>query len=150
MIVAHWTNARYWTYIRSGLRKLWSRYPNKHLCMKAARIARNEYVCAECRGVFGNKEVCVDHIDPCGSLNAFKDLEEFTRKLLCSLDNLQVMCSNCHYIKTMKERGLTDKDIQALPFKKMNAANQKKELIRIDISPASNAAGRIQQYRDTL
>ena len=108
-----WTTARYFGFIRSGLRRMSSRYPVKAQVKAAAKRKYNgedkrrrfEYQCAECEGWFPDKEVCVDHIKPCGKLKDYSDLPEFVATLFCEADNLQVLCDTCHKIKTDKERG---------------------------------------------
>lgn len=107
-----WTNARYWSFIRSALRKAWMRYPVKQQALKAARRnnqsdnkrLKYEYQCNACKEWFQGKEVQVDHIKPAGSLRDYKDLPMFVERLFCEPDNLQVLCKPCHAIKTKQER----------------------------------------------
>ena len=107
-----WTTARYFSFIRSALRKAWNKYPVKyHVKAKASRPYRGpdkrrkkEFQCNVCKGWFADKEVAVDHIQPCGSLKAYEDLPQFVATLFCEEDNLQVICTACHSIKTQEER----------------------------------------------
>jgi 5-methylcytosine-specific restriction endonuclease McrA len=107
-----WTSARYWSFIRSALRKAWMRYPVKQQALKAARRnsqsdnrrLKYEYQCNACKGWFEGKEVQVDHIKPAGSLRDYKDLPMFVERLFCEPDNLQVLCKPCHLIKSKQER----------------------------------------------
>jgi 5-methylcytosine-specific restriction endonuclease McrA len=108
-----WTSARYFSFIRSALRRASSKYPVKFDVKLAARRNkppevegrhRYEYLCAECDGYFPDKEVAVDHIEPAGSLKSYEDLPQFVETLFCEEDNLQVLCNDCHAIKTAKER----------------------------------------------
>lgn len=50
------------------------------------------------------KEVVVDHIVPCGTFLGPKDFVTFVPNLFCSRDNLQILCKDCHKIKTLEER----------------------------------------------
>lgn len=105
-----WTEARYFSFIRSALRSAFTRWPVKFDVMNKNRRTvegkrhRYEYQCAECGEWFQAKEVQVDHIEPCGSLKTFEDLPKFTSTLFCEEDNLQVICKPCHKIKTAEER----------------------------------------------
>lgn len=104
-----WTESRYWSFIRSLLRRGFTRYPVKHQVKKAAArtkkgTKRFEYQCATCRGWFPNSQVEVDHIKPAGSLKSEKDLAPFVTTLFCEADNMQVLCSACHQDKTNRER----------------------------------------------
>lgn len=149
--VEAWSEARYWTFIRSGLRQMWSRYPNKYQCLKNARVGRNQYLCAGCSKIFPSKKVAVDHIVPCGTLNSFETMKIFASNLFCSLDNLQVLCKDvCHYKKTMQERGITEEDLKVIQFKKLTAAQQRQELLDMGIIAGSNQVNRCEQYRNSI
>jgi 5-methylcytosine-specific restriction endonuclease McrA len=62
------------------------------------------YECGPCKGLFKAKDVQVDHIQPAGSLLSRQDLPQFVERLYCGEDGLQVLCKQCHQIKTNKER----------------------------------------------
>jgi hypothetical protein len=102
-----WTEARFWAFIRSGLRGLSMRWPPRQRALNNARrnysgpIARKryEYQCAAC-GAWGFREsVEVDHVEECGSLKSYNDLPGFVSRLLCEADNLVVLCKACHKVK---------------------------------------------------
>ena len=108
-----WTKARYFSFIRSALRRASSKYPVKFQVKEAARRVkpkqkagrhRFEYQCNECNGWFPDKDVAVDHIEPAGSLKEYADLPGFVERLLCEPDGLQVLCNQCHDVKTANER----------------------------------------------
>lgn len=110
--VEGWTSARYFSFIRSSLRRSWMKYPNKHKVLNEAsrpykgedKRRKKEYQCNVCKGWFKGSDVCVDHIEPCGSLKSFEDLPKFVATLFCSTENLQCICSDCHSQKTKEER----------------------------------------------
>lgn len=105
-----WTESRYFQFIRSALRKAFSRYPVKFDVLNKGRKAvtgkrhRWEYQCASCKKWFKSTEVQVDHKEPAGSLKSYEDLPGFVRRLFCEEDGLQILCKPCHKIKTAEER----------------------------------------------
>jgi 5-methylcytosine-specific restriction endonuclease McrA len=107
-----WTEARFWTFIRSALRRASDRYPPKQEAKKLNRRVYKgqnkkqkwEYQCKKCDGWFMEKEVEIDHIIPTGTLRSFEDLADFCRRLFCGVEGYQIMCKKCHAIKTNDER----------------------------------------------
>jgi len=107
-----WSSARYFSFIRSLLRRGFMKYPVKFQVKNEAsrpykgsdKRRKKEYQCAVCDGWFADKEVAVDHIVPCGSLKSYEDLPRFVSTLYCEANNLQVVCNTCHQIKTNGER----------------------------------------------
>ena len=107
-----WSEARYFGFIRSGLRAMWQKYPVKWQVLQEAKRAYSgsdkrkkwEYQCNSCKGWFMGKDVSVDHIKPAGSLKTYDDLPRFVQGLLCERENLQVLCKDCHHTKTQEER----------------------------------------------
>lgn len=111
-VVDGWTHSRLITFIRSNLRRSWAKFPNKFKAMDAAsrpykgtdKRRKKEYQCSECKKWFKQKEVQVDHINPAGTFTELDDLPQFCANLFCGLDNLQVLCKDCHLKKTALER----------------------------------------------
>lgn len=108
-----WTEARYFSFIRSALRMAWIKYPVKYDALKLAskpntgefdNRTKNVYTCANCKNVFKVKDVQVDHKISVGTLRTYDDLPRFVANLFCELNNLQVLCKDCHKEKTNKER----------------------------------------------
>lgn len=104
-----WTEAAYWSFIRSGLRQMSRRWPP--LVRQAINAVRRpnqsgnkrlkwEFQCAECKGWFPRKHVEVDHVEPCGSLRSLQDIAGFVERLFCEPDGLRVLCENCHGKRT--------------------------------------------------
>ncbi len=92
------------SFIRNGLRRLWLRWPPRYHTRSAARKARGEYTCAGYNRkahMARNKDINVDHIAPVGEI---KDWNEHIEKLFCPAGNLQVLCKDCHKVKTADER----------------------------------------------
>jgi 5-methylcytosine-specific restriction endonuclease McrA len=99
-----WSEARYFGFIRSALRAAFQRWGPRNACKVHAKVGYNQYECAHCEGIFGNKEVQVDHIVPAGSLKTYDDLPGFVERMFCERDGFQVLCKPCHQIKTNEER----------------------------------------------
>lgn len=106
------TESAFWSFIRSALRQK-SRWwkPISLAKAKAKRTYKGplkrqkfEYQCNECKLWFPDKHVNVDHIIPAGSLNCAEDLPGFVERLFCEVEHLQVLCSECHNIKTKNEK----------------------------------------------
>ena len=121
-----WTEAKYFGFIRSALRRASIKYPVKYQIKALAKrsvpiidkdgnqavykTGKNvgqpryvsEYNCAFCKEWFRDKDVEVDHKDEAGSLKCFDDLPGFCERLFCEIDNLQVLCKTCHKGKTHK------------------------------------------------
>lgn len=101
------TEAQFWSMIRSALRKLtiyWQ--PIKEAKIKARRKVsygrhKWEYLCSSCGKWFKEKEIEVHHIEEVGVLRSYDDLPEFVRKLFAE-EGYQVMCKECHKIKTQQ------------------------------------------------
>ena len=106
------TESAFWSFIRSGLRQK-SRWwkPITECKLKAKRTYKGpnkrqkfEYQCNTCKQWFAEKHINVDHMVPAGSLNCAEDLPGFVERLFCEQENLQVLCENCHNIKTKLEK----------------------------------------------
>ena len=106
------TESAFWSFIRSGLRqksRWWKPITQCKLNAKRTYKGPNkrqkfEYQCNMCKKWFAEKNINVDHIHPAGSLNCANDLPGFVERLFCEVDNLQVLCSACHDVKTQNEK----------------------------------------------
>lgn len=99
-----WSEARYFSFIRSALRRASMRWPPIHRVLELNRRPYNgkrknvkwEYLCSGCKKWHMRKDVHVHHLQPCGTLKKFEDLHVFCENLFCEVDNLGVMCIICH------------------------------------------------------
>jgi 5-methylcytosine-specific restriction endonuclease McrA len=106
------TEAAFWTFIRSALRnksRFWkpvtqAKINSRRLYKGVNKRQKFEYQCNICKHWFPEKEINVDHIIPAGKLNCAEDLPGFVIRLFCEIDNLQVLCQNCHNEKTQIEK----------------------------------------------
>lgn len=99
-----WTEARYFSFIRSALRSAFQKWGPKHEAKKLAKRGYNQYECAHCGEIYGNKDTEVDHIEPAGSLKTYEDLPAFVERMFCEVEGFQVLCKACHQVKTNEER----------------------------------------------
>jgi 5-methylcytosine-specific restriction endonuclease McrA len=108
-----WSKARKHSYIVSVLRAGTRRWPEKYETLneaktekkinkKTGRLAQH-YACAACNKEFAATGVQVDHIQPVISKEGFTTWDSFIENLFCSKENLQVLCTTCHDLKTKKE-----------------------------------------------
>lgn len=103
-----WTEAGFWGFVRSGLREMSRRWPPRKQALLDAREGYSgpnkrrkwSYRCAGCGGLFQQKEVHVDHIEPVGALSSFDEVGPFLQRLLCEADGLRVLCKACHQDRT--------------------------------------------------
>lgn len=114
------TESEFFTWVRSGLRTgLWMKHPVKmEMLMSARRKIKNPrpnprkgaelvwgYDCSCCGGEFVRANVEVDHKSGELKLTSIDDLVTFFKRLaLVTPSDLQILCKECHGIKTYAER----------------------------------------------
>lgn len=111
-----WTEARYRSFIISTLRRASNRWAPKNTVKKDARVERGVYLCASCKEHVPNSikvdgkrvnNVFVDHINPViDPEKGFISWDNFIERMFCEEDNLQVLCKDCHDLKTADERAI--------------------------------------------
>jgi hypothetical protein len=77
-------------YIMSGLRRTWSRSPPRIKVLKAAKVAYGTYTCKHCKKPHRRKDIQVDY-------------NTYIERLFVGPEGLQVLCTNCHQLKTNAE-----------------------------------------------
>jgi hypothetical protein len=114
-----WTEARWVSFVKGVLRAGSNKWPPKWEVKKRARKARGIYRCAGferkghdapatiiAKGV-GRKRtnnIFVDHVAPVVGGTGFTSWDDFIEGLYCEVDNLQVLCKECHDAKSKAER----------------------------------------------
>ena len=109
-----WTQGRFEGWLRSHLRRVSQKWPPIYETRSNARVGRGLYLCAgykrkphEVKGTVNKRSnICVDHIDPIGSI---KSWDTFIERLFTGPDNLQLLCKACHNKKTKDERAAKEK-----------------------------------------
>lgn len=104
-----WTEAQYFSKIRSALRNAFRYYKPFQQALDAAsrpsqslnKRLKKEYKCNHCGNWFPRKDVEIDHIEECGSLNSYDDIVPFIQRLAVEdSSSLQILCKEHHKIKT--------------------------------------------------
>jgi 5-methylcytosine-specific restriction endonuclease McrA len=107
-----WTEATFWSAVRSALRQKFRYWGPAAQAKQVARRPNQsdnprmkwEFQCRKCTNWFPDKEVQVDHIFPCGSLKNCNDIAGFLARLTPeSPEAFQVLCRDCHQQKTNQE-----------------------------------------------
>lgn len=109
----------FFVWLRSSLRKISQRHPPLYEAKADAKRPytgdnprqRVCYECAKCKALVSNNDCAVDHIEDAGSLKGWEDLEGFAKRLFCGKEGLQLLCHDCHAIKTyMVRHGVSEEE----------------------------------------
>lgn len=110
-----WTEAKFHSFVKSGLRGLSRKWPPKYETINSAYVGQlinpssgrmaKHYTCAMCAGKFVAAKIQVDHINPIIDPEVgFTSWDDVVNKMFCEKENLQVLCKDCHKKKTAEER----------------------------------------------
>lgn len=161
------TKSSFFSWLRGGFRKaIWQFYPGKIIFKKSKLTkpptdykgkAKSGAVCALSGVWTGNSKLEVDHIQGEASLRDWEDVLPFIRHLCTNDENMQLVDRDVHRIKTYAERqGISFEDAMiekkyVLPFKKLNAEQQKKRLTELGIDCImTTSLKRVEAYRNFL
>lgn len=87
----------------NALRRASYRHYGRYTALKNYKLGRNEYFCAHCGEVGGKKNYQLDHISPCVPVSGWDDFDGFIDRLLCEPSGYQLLCKECHLIKSQGE-----------------------------------------------
>lgn len=91
-------------FLISILRRATYRWPARSDALKQARKERNCYECAMCHDFYKNNQVVLDHILPVvDPKTGFTNWDDYINRMFPEKEGFQVLCSNCHDIKTTLE-----------------------------------------------
>lgn len=94
----------YMGYAFAYLRRIFAWSPEKKVALKRQLHGDGMYRCESCTQPFPKAKVHVDHkicvVDP---LTGFTNWDSYITRLFCSADNLQILCLDCHKVKTGAE-----------------------------------------------
>ncbi len=122
-----WTQARFNSFVKGGLRSISQRWPPKYKCLSNAftgtkvnprtgRLAKH-YLCRACQNEYVGSLVEVNHIDPVIPVTGFDSWDKVIERLFCEEDRLEVLCKPCHKALTKQEneeRKRNAKNLQGL------------------------------------
>jgi 5-methylcytosine-specific restriction endonuclease McrA len=111
--------------IVSKSRQVWMWSSRKRNALARGRISRGIYRCYYCKGLFGPKQIDVDHVIPAApvwGILTWDDVITFIKNLLtCPDENLVTACKTCHVKKT------TDENAARREYKKSKKKSAKKK-----------------------
>lgn len=97
----------------SAIKRTFSRSPAHREALNNAKCPRKKgprggarYRCATCKKDYGIRGVSVDHIIPVvpiGQLSKEMSWDSLVSNIFCDVENLQVLCSDCHKVKSKEE-----------------------------------------------
>lgn len=110
-----WTEAKFRSFIKGNLRRATQKWKPIQDCIRGARVARGLYLCAGCKEEIPNtikdengkrvKNVHVDHINPIvDPAIGWVSYDVMIDRMFSERENLQVLCFDCHKIKTNREK----------------------------------------------
>lgn len=112
-----WTEAKFNGFIKNNLRKASMKWAPISKALAKARVRRGFYICASCKqevtASIKNddgkrvKNAIVDHIKPIiDPAVGFTTWDECINRMFCEDDNLQVLCHECHTVKSNEEKAV--------------------------------------------
>ena len=113
--IKDWTDAKFKGWIISLLRRGTMRWPPRNEVKEKAKTIRKintktgrlaqHFKCKKCRKDFPDKGVVVDHKNPVVDVKeGFIDFNTYIERMYCSSKNLQVLCKDCHDVKSKDEK----------------------------------------------
>lgn len=79
-------------------------HEGEYTIIKEKDRSRKKFKCNECKGIFRSKEINVDHIQPVvDPEKGFVGFDEYIERMFCKVDGFQVLCKECHDVKTYLE-----------------------------------------------
>lgn len=148
--------------VRGAIRQSWMKSPTKLAFLMSKTVPdmddsnrrKWKIQCNCCNEWFKESDVEVDHIEGNHTLKTVDDFKNYFEKILrVGFDGLQILCKQCHLIKSHAEkRGIS---FEAAAIEKQAIAiidtkRDKEWLLERDITPASNATKRREQIVEAL
>lgn len=101
-----WTEARYNSFVKGGLRSASQRWPPKYKVLNEACVGQKVnpasgrlakfYTCNICKEDFPAKLVEVNHIIPVVPVTGFDSWDGVIERMFCEKEHLEVCCKPCH------------------------------------------------------
>ncbi len=116
-------------FVTQTLRRATYRWPYKNMAKNSQKIERGLYKCQSCGGIFGPKDINLDHIIPVIDVTkGFTTWDDFIERLFVKTEGFQVLCTEiCHSNKTNIENIMRVKNNQKpIKIKKKSLTIKKK------------------------
>lgn len=106
-------------FIIALLRRGSYRWPIRTQAMKLARVSRGQYKCNHCKGTFNRKDIQVDHVNPVvDPIEGFTDWNDYIKRMFPeNVECFQILCKECHNIKTLIEKEIRKKNKKTVDIK---------------------------------
>lgn len=150
--------------IRGAIRRAWMKAPQKLAFLYSRTVPDMNpdtrtlwlFQCEHCEQMFKLSDVEVDHKEGNHPFSAKEDFDDyFENILMCGFDDLQLLCKQCHAVKTYADKhGLSLEDAkiekEVVSVMKQNAQYQVAYIKERGMTPAKNADLRREQVREII
>jgi len=159
------------SWLRGQLRRVWANWPLKNDFKKSKlepvqlhhnitnKRVKSVGQCQKCLNYFAASNLEIDHITEAGSIGKTPEsVGLWLFDLLCSTDNMQILCKSCHKIKSYADRiGCTFEEAEhkkkIIAFKSLTEREQTDILLSLGLSDkeiAKTKTGRSKQYETNI
>lgn len=113
-----WSQAKFNSFIKNNLRSATRKWAPIQQCKKRAHVSRGLYKCEGCGSevpltIYDEdkrkrvKNIFIDHIVPIiDPAVGFTTWDECIERMFCDSNNLQLLCGECHKVKSVEEVGI--------------------------------------------
>lgn len=155
-------------WLRSASREIWKKHPirTEYIKQKRKKLPVGKKTKANPEGIVWacNCEICgkvtrnpqTDHIESCGSTGSIQEWLVWLEKLLIlGFEDIQLLCKDCHDVKSYQDRTGLDYNAAKLrkkeiAFEKSDSKTQTEILLAAGIQPAKTKKARLEQYANLL
>lgn len=167
---AHPTPKAFFAWLRGESRRIWANYPlrNEYKSSQLEAVAPHHGItntrvkkvgkCNQCKEWFAASHLEIDHITPAGSFTNWNEWLVWMTRLLCSTDNMQLLCKSCHKTKSYADRigctfGEAEHKKKIIAFKALTEKQQTDILLSLGLAHkeiAKTKTGRGKQYETNI
>lgn len=111
-----WSDAKFFSFVKSGLRTTSVRWPPRYKTLAAAYVGQKinvesgrmakHYKCAKCEGEFTQKNIEINHKIPVILTSGFDSWSGVIERMFCEAEGLEALCKPCHKVITKYENTL--------------------------------------------
>lgn len=96
----------FYKYLFAAARRIFGWSPEKRKAFVKVSHGDMMFRCEKCTVAYDKKELHVDHKLPVMPLQGFDNWDAYFNRLFCPVNGLQILCKQCHKIKTKSENAL--------------------------------------------